>query len=125
MYQFSKESQKEYMFNLTAKSRLSFETTEECSEKLTNQQSDPHFTFTRQGTSSALGCERIQSGTKLLIGGFLWQRTDGYKLTNHERQPDPEDDNNDLSQTSHCNIKGVSVSEVMRIENRFTPVKFY
>ena len=25
--------------------------------------------------------------------------------------------NNDLSQTSHCNIKGLSVSEVMRIEN--------
>ena len=24
--------------------------------------------------------------------------------------------NNDLSQTSHCNIKGLSVSEVMRIE---------
>ena len=33
--------------------------------------------------------------------------------------------NNDLSQTSHCNIKGVSVSEVMRIENKITPVKFY
>ena len=31
----------------------------------------------------------------------------------------------DLSQTSHCNIKGVSVSEVMRIENEITPVKFY
>ena len=33
--------------------------------------------------------------------------------------------NNDLSQTSHCNIKGVSVSEVMRIENKITPLKFY
>ena len=33
--------------------------------------------------------------------------------------------NNDLSQTSHCNIKGLSVSEVMRIENEITPVKFY
>ena len=32
--------------------------------------------------------------------------------------------NNDLSQTSHCNIKGVSVGEVMRIENEITPVKF-
>ena len=31
----------------------------------------------------------------------------------------------DLSQTSHCNIKGLSVSEVMRIENMFTQVKFY
>ena len=33
--------------------------------------------------------------------------------------------NNDPSQTSHCNIKAVSVSEVMRIENKITPVKFY
>ena len=33
--------------------------------------------------------------------------------------------NNDLSQTSHCNIKAVSVIEVMRIENKITPVKFY
>ena len=32
--------------------------------------------------------------------------------------------NNDVSQTSHCNIKGVSVSEVMRIENMITQVKF-
>ena len=32
--------------------------------------------------------------------------------------------NNDLSQTSHCNIKGVSVSEVMRIENMINQVKF-
>ena len=28
--------------------------------------------------------------------------------------------NNDLTQTSHCNIKGVSVSEVMRTENKIT-----
>ena len=33
--------------------------------------------------------------------------------------------NSDLSQTSHCNIKGLSVSEVMRIENMVTQVKFY
>ena len=32
---------------------------------------------------------------------------------------------NDVSQTSHSNIKGVSVSEVMRIENMITQVKFY
>ena len=32
--------------------------------------------------------------------------------------------NNDESQTSHCNIKGVSFSEVMRIENMVTQVKF-
>ena len=33
--------------------------------------------------------------------------------------------NDNLSETSHCNIKGVSVSEVMRIENKITPVKFF
>ena len=33
--------------------------------------------------------------------------------------------NNDLSQTSHCNIKGVSVSEVVRIEYEITQVKLY
>ena len=33
--------------------------------------------------------------------------------------------NNDLSQTSHCNIKSLSVSEVMRIENMITSVKSY
>ena len=34
--------------------------------------------------------------------------------------------NSDLSQTSHCNIKGVSVSEVMRIsENMITQAQFY
>ena len=33
--------------------------------------------------------------------------------------------NNDLSQTSHCKIKGLSVSEVMRIENMIIQVKFY
>ena len=33
--------------------------------------------------------------------------------------------NIDLSQTSHCNVKGLSVSEVMRIENMITQVKFY
>ena len=32
---------------------------------------------------------------------------------------------NDVSQTSHCNIKGVSVSEVMRIENMITQVQCY
>ena len=33
--------------------------------------------------------------------------------------------NSDLSQTSHCNFKGLSVSEVMRIENMITQVQFY
>ena len=33
--------------------------------------------------------------------------------------------NSDVSQTSHCNIKGVTVSEVMRIENMITQVQCY
>ena len=33
--------------------------------------------------------------------------------------------NNDVNQTSHCNVKGVSVSEVMRNENMITQVQFY
>ena len=33
--------------------------------------------------------------------------------------------NNDLSQSSHCDIKGLSVSEVLRIENMITQMKFY
>ena len=33
--------------------------------------------------------------------------------------------NNDLSQTSPCNIKGLSVSEAMRIENMIIRVQFY
>ena len=33
--------------------------------------------------------------------------------------------NSDLSQTSHFNIKGLSVSEVTRIQNMSTQVKFY
>ena len=33
--------------------------------------------------------------------------------------------NSDLSQTSHCNIKGLSSREVMRIENIITQVQFY
>ena len=33
--------------------------------------------------------------------------------------------NNDVSQTSHWNIEGVSVSEVMRIDNMITQVQCY
>ena len=42
-----------------------------------------------------------------------------------DNQVNPLRPNNDLSQTSHCNSKGLSVSEVMRIENEITPVKLY
>ena len=33
--------------------------------------------------------------------------------------------NNDVSETSHCNIKSLSVSEDKRIENMMTQVQFY
>ena len=33
--------------------------------------------------------------------------------------------NNDPSQTPPCNIKGLSVSEVLRIENMIIQIKFY
>ena len=33
--------------------------------------------------------------------------------------------NSDLSETSHCNIKGLSVSEIVRIENMITQVQLY
>ena len=42
-----------------------------------------------------------------------------------QRSFNPLRPNSDLSQTSHWNIKGLSVSEVMRIENVITQVKFY
>ena len=40
-------------------------------------------------------------------------------------QLNPLRPNSDLSQTSLCNIMGLSVSEVMRIENMITQVKFF
>ena len=33
--------------------------------------------------------------------------------------------NDDVSQTSHCNIKSLPVSEVMRIENMITQFQFH
>ena len=38
-------------------------------------------------------------------------------------QINPLRPNSDLSQTSHCNIMSLSLSEVMRIENMITQVK--
>ena len=49
----------------------------------------------------------------------------GFQVVHYAAGFNPLRPNNDLSQTSHYNIKGVSVSEVMRIENKITPVKFY
>ena len=42
----------------------------------------------------------------------------------HRRVFNPLRTNSDLSQTSHYNIKGLLVREVMRIENMITQVKF-
>ena len=49
------------------------------------------------------------------------------ELTDHPPlvNVNPLGPNSDLSQTSHCNIKGLSVREVMRIENIITHVQFY
>ena len=48
------------------------------------------------------------------------------KLNEVDRAPfNPLRPNSDLSESSHCNIKGLSVSKVMRIENMITRVKFY
>ena len=54
------------------------------------------------------------------VTSWLNSRTRRRKWVNNPLRP-----NNDESQTSHCNIKGVSVSEVMRIKNMITQVKFY
>ena len=56
--------------------------------------------------------------------------TSGYKLSSRMLRfemvfsVNPLRPNSDLSQTSHCNIKGLSVRELMRIENMITQVKF-
>ena len=55
---------------------------------------------------------------KLPAGALMEQKV-------NESQIYPLRPNSDLSQTSHWNIKGLSVSEVMRIENVITQVKFY
>ena len=48
------------------------------------------------------------------------------RVTNETKSAiNPLRPNSDLSQTSHCNIKGLSVSEVLRIENMITQMKFY
>ena len=53
----------------------------------------------------------------------LSKRLRKYRLS--EAVVNPLRPNSDLSQTSLCNIKGLSVSEVMRIENMITQVQFY
>ena len=62
---------------------------------------------------------RVTTGSRVLLG--LGRRLRRFSFSCKVRGSVP----NDLSQTSHCNIKGVSVSEVMRIDNMITQVKFY
>ena len=43
----------------------------------------------------------------------------------HDLKLNPLRPNSDLCQTSHCNIKGLSVSEVTRTENMITQITVY
>ena len=59
---------------------------------------------------------------------FSWESVLGENpketLTKQKQLDQDEVVHSDLSQTSHCNIKGLSVSEVMRNENMITQVRF-
>ena len=59
---------------------------------------------------------------KLALEDFIWFQV---TLDSVQWLINPLRPNNDLSQTSHCNIKGVSVTEVMRIEDMITQVQVY
>ena len=63
------------------------------------------------------------------IGHYLFLSTRYTNIHPKERREaaavNPLRPNSDLSQTSHCNIMGLSVSEVIRIGNVITQVKFY
>ena len=48
-----------------------------------------------------------------------------YELFFSQSYFNPLRPNNDLSQSSHCDIKALSVSEVKRNENMITQMKFY
>ena len=75
-----------------------------------------------KGINSSKDLVQIKNVQKGII--FLQSTGQSFQILT-ELSFNPLRPNNDLSQTSHCNIKGVSVSEVMRIENMITPVKFY
>ena len=47
------------------------------------------------------------------------------RLAEHWNTLNPLRPNSDQSQTSPCNIKGLSVTEIMRIDNVITQVKVY
>ena len=57
--------------------------------------------------------------------GALDLRSEGGEFLLPEPGFNPLRPNNDLSQSSHCDIKGLSVSEVKKIENMITQMKFY
>ena len=54
-----------------------------------------------------------------------WVSLSAIKITAFFEPFNPLRPNSDGSQTSHCNVKELSVSQVMRIENVITQVKFY
>ena len=61
----------------------------------------------------------------VILGHSRVQYANGAGLYKNDAPFDPLRPNNDLSQTSHCNIKGLSAREVMRIENMITQVQVY
>ena len=65
-------------------------------------------------TLIAVGAKRVNNGRTFRVKTVLWL------LYINPLRP-----NSDLSQTSHCNIKSLSVIEVMRIANMITQVKSY
>ena len=70
-------------------------------------------------TKEALEIVKKKSGnSKLVFQNYGKKLSAGPSLT-------PLRPKSDLIETSHCNIKGLSVSKVMRIENMITEVKFY
>ena len=72
-----------------------------------------------------LSTQLATTDTLLFLQERLILRLDVFILHECEDALNPLRPNSDLSQTSHCNIKGLSVGEVMRIENMITQVKFY
>ena len=87
--------------------------------------------FSRQLLSIFMSRKFIQLGLRK-IGKFTFLKYSAEPQSNEHRLSqrlifviNPLRPNSDLSQTSHCNIKGLSVWEVKRIENMITQVKFY
>ena len=86
------------------------------------QKIKPRTLLTVYSSLQRWGVKRITFG-RLYSSSQQSHRVCQYLVS--ERHINPLRPNSDPSQTSHCNIKGLSVSEVMRIENMITQVKFY